>query len=68
MDSLPSEPQIEAVEFGGMLDVACKRNRVVIEGVTEDEMVGWYHRLSEHEFEQTPGDSAAVRGVAKSWT
>ena len=23
----------------------------------EDEMVGWHHRLSGHEFEQTPGDS-----------
>ena len=27
--------------------------------MTEDEMVGWHHRLSEHEFEQTPGDSGA---------
>ena len=26
-------------------------------GATEDEMVGWYHQLNEHEFEQTPGDS-----------
>ena len=26
-------------------------------GVTEDEMVGWHHRLSGHEFEQAPGDS-----------
>ena len=25
-------------------------------GVTEDEMVGWYHQLSGHEFEQTLGD------------
>ena len=25
-------------------------------GVTEDEMVGWHHRLTGHEFEQTPGD------------
>ena len=25
-------------------------------GTTEDEMVGWHHQLSEHEFEQTPGD------------
>ena len=24
---------------------------------TEDEMVGWYHRLDGHEFEQTQGDS-----------
>ena len=23
----------------------------------EDEMVGWYHQLNGHEFEQTPGDS-----------
>ena len=41
---------------------------------TEDEMVGWHHRLNGHEFEQTPGDivkdreawRAAVRGVPKS--
>ena len=25
-------------------------------GTTEDEMVGWHHRLNRHEFEQTPGD------------
>ena len=25
--------------------------------VTEDEMVGWHHRLSGHEFEQTLGDT-----------
>ena len=39
-------------------------------------MVGWHHRLKEHEFEQTLGDSeeqesllcAAVHGVAKNWT
>ena len=24
---------------------------------TEDEMVGWHHRLNGHEFEQTLGDS-----------
>ena len=24
-------------------------------GTTEDEMVGWHHRLDGHEFEQTPG-------------
>ena len=27
-------------------------------GVAEDEMIGWHQRLSGHEFEQTPGDSA----------
>ena len=26
-------------------------------GTTEDEMVGWHHRLNGHEFEQTQGDS-----------
>ena len=25
--------------------------------MTEDEMIGWHHRLNGHEFEQTPGDS-----------
>ena len=24
--------------------------------MSEDEMVGWHHRLNGHEFEQTPGD------------
>lgn len=39
-------------------------------GVPEDEVVGCHHRLSEREFEQTPGDiwHAAVQGVAKNWT
>ena len=43
--------------------------------VTENEMVGWHHRLNGHEFEQTPGGSegqkawcAAVPGVVKSRT
>ena len=26
-------------------------------GVTEDNKVGWHHHLSEHQFEQIPGDS-----------
>ena len=41
----------------------------------EDEMVGWHHCVSGHEFEQVPGDDegqkslvAAVHGVTKSWT
>ena len=36
-------------------------------GMTEDEMLGWHHRLDGHEFEQAPGvGDAAVHGVAKS--
>ena len=41
-------------------------------GTTEDEMVGWHHRLNGHEFEQAPGVGdgqaglcAAVHGVAE---
>ena len=44
-------------------------------GTTEDEMVGWYHRLNGHEFEKTPGVGdgreawhAAIHGVAKNRT
>ena len=42
--------------------------------MTEDEMVGWHHRLDGHEFEQALGTGdrvawrAAVHGVAKSQT
>ena len=30
-------------------------------GMTEDEMVGWYHWLNWYEFEQTPGNSEGQR-------
>ena len=30
---------------------------------TEDEMVGWHHRLDGHEFEQAPGDSEGQRSL-----
>ena len=46
--------------------------------MTEDEIVGWHHRLNGHEFEQAPGVGdglmdregwrVAIRGVAKSQT
>ena len=43
--------------------------------MTEDEMVGWHHRIDGHEFEQASGICegqgslvSAVHGVAKSWT
>ena len=47
--------------------------RQEVKGMTEDEMTGWHHRLSRHEFEQAPGVgdeqetwSATVYGVEKS--
>ena len=43
--------------------------------MAEDEMLGWYHGLNGHEFEQTLGDGegqgslgAADHGVTKRWT
>ena len=33
------------------------------EEVTEDEMVGWPHRVYGHEFEQSPGDSEGQRSL-----
>ena len=32
--------------------------------MTADEMAGWHHRLSEHEFEQTPGDGEGQGSLA----
>ena len=32
--------------------------------MTEDEMVGWHHRLNGHEFEQTLGDSEGQGSLA----
>ena len=32
--------------------------------VTEDEMVGWHHRVSGHEFEPAPGDGEGLRSLA----
>ena len=34
------------------------------EGATEDELVGWHHGLSGHEFEQTPGASEGQASLA----
>ena len=32
-------------------------------GTTEDEMVGWHHRLDGHELGQAPGDSEGQGGL-----
>ena len=31
--------------------------------MTEDEMVGWHHRLGGYEFEQIPGDGGGQRSL-----
>ena len=33
-------------------------------GATEDELIGWHHRLNGHEFKQTPGDSKGQGNLA----
>ena len=33
-------------------------------GMTEDEMIGWHHRLKRHELEKAPGDGEGQRGLA----
>ena len=37
--------------------------------MTEDEMVGWHHRLNAHEFEQAPEDGEGQRSLVccSSW-
>ena len=37
--------------------------------MTENEMVGWHHRLNEHEFEQAPeiGDGQGSLACCSSW-
>ena len=35
-------------------------------GTAEDEMVGWHHRLNEHEFEQALGGGDALGSLACS--
>ena len=38
-----------------------------MKGLTEDEMVGWHHRLNGHEFEQTLGDGEG-QGSLVCWS
>ena len=61
--------------FSHLMQRADSLENTLMLGKTEDEMVGWHHRLNGHEFEQAPGDGegqgslrAAVHRVAKSRT
>ena len=49
--------------------VAGKEWRQEEKGMTEDEMVGWYHWLDGHEFEQAPGvgDGQGSLGCCNPW-
>ena len=50
--------------FIGKDPVAGKDWRQKEKGTTEDEMVGWHHRLDGHEFEQAPGVGDGQGGLA----
>ena len=41
-----------------------ERSKAGREGDAEDEVAGWHHRLSGHEFGQTPGDGEGQGGLA----
>ena len=34
--------------------------------MTQDEMVGWHHKLNGHEFEKTPGNYEGQRSLASA--
>ena len=67
-----TEPRIEPRAYGFCFDeklTHCKRpdagkERRHEKGTTEDEMVGWHHRLNEHEFQQAPGVGDGRGGLA----
>ena len=48
-------PDVKSLLIGKDLD-ARKYWGQEEKGATEDEMVGWHHRLNGHESEKTPGD------------
>ena len=56
-------PDVKSWLTGKDLD-AGKDWRHEKKGMTEDEMVGWHHRLNGHEFEQTPGDNERQGSLA----
>ena len=50
--------------IGKDLDTGKDRGQEEQQGVIEDEMVRWHHRLNGHELEQTPGDSDGQESLA----
>ena len=55
---MPSESQLT-----GKDPDAGKDRRQEEKGTTDDEMVGWHHRLNGHEFEQALGDIEGQRSL-----
>ena len=53
----------EKSRFTGKDPDAGKDRRREEKGATEDEMVGWHHRLNGHEFEQTLANAGGQRSM-----
>ena len=49
--------------FGHLMRRADSFEKTLMLGKTEDEMVGWHHRLNGHEFEQALGDGEGQGGL-----
>ena len=71
---IPQPPDVKS-RFTGKAPDAGNDGRWEEKGTTEDEMVGWHHRLNGREFEQTweivkdrEAWRAAVHGVSKGQT
>ena len=49
----------------GLMDMSLSEDK----GTTQDEMVGWHHRLDGHEFEQAPGvgDGKGALACCSPW-
>ena len=62
--------------FGHMMQRADSLEKTLMQGkseaggqsVIEDEMVGWYHQLNGHEFEQTPRVGGDGQGGLACWS
>ena len=57
-------PPDETSRLTGKDPAAGKDGGQEAKGATEDEMVGWHHRLNGYESEQTPGDSEGQGSLA----
>ena len=53
----------ELTHWKKTLMLAGKDWRQEEKGTTENEMVGWHHRLNGHKFKQTPGDNEGQGGL-----
>ena len=50
--------------FSHLMQRADSLENTLMLGKTEDEMVGWHHRLNGHEFEQARGDGEGQGSLA----